>query len=469
MWEDPLGSVQAGIKDNYSGSTTRETMINQTLGIVESLNKQLMFVVNTNAGSNCGTGGGSLDFCFKNTNRERELAFQRYYLAGYLNFFRGSKTFLTYYTPTESGPQFNSEAFFRDWNTKIGQPLGTNQEVAPGVYRRIFQNAQVYWNNSTVDHRINFGGPVYTLDGEQVVNYTLKAKSGMIFTTSNPGPTPTPTPTPTPSPTATPDQTTCTPAGQSVLVNEQVTLATNRINNVSWDAAGATPSTGTGQTFTTKYSQPGNYEVIAVRQSDSSQVAVCKVSVKSPTPSASPSPSPTPNPSPSPSPSPSPTPSPTPSPSTLVIPVNEVSRLELTTAGYIGKFFSSKQNEFEFLISRGWTKLSTVFRGPAASVPGATMAIRFMQNDDANLTQTLTWAASEEDINNFLSRGFSQSQDADFYVYLTEQPGTVPVTRMKLNHQNKTFYTFSTSPEETENLISQGWEIQKEKIFFVYP
>ncbi len=206
MWEDPLGPIGASL-----GSSGRLTEINSMLDVVTSLNKYLMIVVNTNV--NC-SGSTSREYCYNQTNKIEQGNFHKYYLSAYLNLFRNNKTTLVYYFPLLTSPQFDSEAFFRDWNLKIGQPSTSMQEVSPGVYLRKFQNGWVYWNNSNGGYTVG-GAGLYNLNGTQAFQHSISAKSGAIYVTQAVltdwnQPPPSPSPSIIPSPSTIPSPLNCT-------------------------------------------------------------------------------------------------------------------------------------------------------------------------------------------------------------------------------------------------------------------
>ncbi len=196
MWEDPFGPFGADLV-----SSGRLSEINSMLDMVTSLNKYLMIVVNTNV--NCSNSSGQpVRFCYDQTNKSQQISYQKYYLSLFLNVFRNSKTSLIYYTPLLTSPQFDSEAFFRDWNLKIGQPVTNMQEVSPGVYLRKFQKAWVYWNNSNGGYTVA-GAGLYNLNGTQANQHFVPAKSGAIYVTqavltdwNQPPAVPSPSPSP---------------------------------------------------------------------------------------------------------------------------------------------------------------------------------------------------------------------------------------------------------------------------------
>jgi hypothetical protein len=194
MWEDPLGPIGASL-----GTSGRLGELNSMLDMVSGLNKYLFIVVNTNV--NC-SGSTSAGYCYNQTNKSQQTAYQKYYLAAFLNLFRNTKTALVYYYPILTSPQFDTEAFFRDWNLKIGQPTSGIQEVSPGVYLRKFQKAWVYWNNSNGGYSTS-GVGLYNLNGTLASQHSIPAKSGVIYVTQevlNEWNTPPISPSPSPSP-----------------------------------------------------------------------------------------------------------------------------------------------------------------------------------------------------------------------------------------------------------------------------
>ena len=177
MLEDPLERV------GYDPLENRPE-VNEVLSITASLNKYALIAVNTNINNNppCNTPGGPpLDRCFQATNRQKEISYSKYYLAAYLNLLKNNKTVMLYYTPLRTSPQFDSETFFKDWNLRIGQPTGERETVAPGIYRRRFQNAHVYWNPSDNNYPVPGSGELFSLDGKPMSGQVVAAKSGVMF------------------------------------------------------------------------------------------------------------------------------------------------------------------------------------------------------------------------------------------------------------------------------------------------
>ncbi len=139
---------------------------------------------------------------------------------------------------------------------------------------------------------------------------TVLAATPSPTPTRSPSPTPSPTPTrsPSPSPTRSPSPSPspspvadlslkCLPVNQSASVGANVSFSAVdastgvAVNTATWTATGGTPSTGTGATFTTRYSVPGTY-IVTPRNAAYAFTANCNVNI---TATPSPSPSPTPN------------------------------------------------------------------------------------------------------------------------------------------------------------------------------
>lgn len=199
--ERSLGSINSDFK-NYRDMTIPPNFSFSTYDYITAirdetirLNKYLFFVVNS------GVQPPEAEATYQTTTQERERRLARYYLAAFLNFFRGNKNILLYYPPTSavSSPYFTAEAYFTDWDLKIGQPTGDTVEVSSGVWKRSFTNAHVYWNSSDAAYMVDFGqNIVQTADGEEISRYVLPARSGMLFLGRNTLPNNTTTPTSSP-------------------------------------------------------------------------------------------------------------------------------------------------------------------------------------------------------------------------------------------------------------------------------
>lgn len=177
MLEDPIGRLDTDF-------ASRSKAIAPVFDKAAELDKYVIVVVNTNI--NCQKPGDLS--CFNEYlpggllgGRQKEL--NEYYLAGYLNLMRNKKTVFMYYTPTSNGPQFNSEAFFKNWDLRIGDPTEPSTEISPGVFLRKFQNAYVFFNNSTKDYQLSGGVDLFSGDGQEITNAVIPAKSGRIFMT----------------------------------------------------------------------------------------------------------------------------------------------------------------------------------------------------------------------------------------------------------------------------------------------
>ncbi len=168
-----------------------------------------------------------------------------------------------------------------------------------------------------------------------------------------------------------------------------------------------------------------------------------------------------------------PTPAPTSTPSINVqtVSIKKLVPSNPKTPPYPVFFFTGKQNEIDYLTARGWTDSGIVFKAPAAGSSGVSMASRMIKNDGANQSQITTWAADPQDISALKSQGFTEYPDSDFFAYLSQVPGSVPVTRLKFTSSgyNQTFYTFSLSVVETDVLSSQGWTVDKNNVFYIFP
>jgi hypothetical protein len=177
MLEDPIGPVGIDF-------ASRAASIAPVLDRAAALDKYILVVVNTNI--NC-TDPGAIN-CFNEylpgaKLGQLQVPFSEYYLAAYLNLIRNQKTVLVYYSPTPLGPQFISSAFFRNWDLKIGSPVGAMSEVSPGVFLRKFENAFVYFNNSGSSFQPQGVDNLFAADGKEITSVIIPAKSGKVFVT----------------------------------------------------------------------------------------------------------------------------------------------------------------------------------------------------------------------------------------------------------------------------------------------
>jgi hypothetical protein len=169
--EDPLGPLSLDLAK--SGALARFL---DMVASAERLNKYLIMFVNTNVnGTNVQT-----------TNATQEQRFARYYFAAHLIFTSGRKSLMAYYTPTQLGPQFRSDVFFRDWNLHVGHPVEAFQVPANGIYRRRYDKADIYLNNSARAYEIALDKPRFTPDGERISHYELAPKSGILLFSEQP-------------------------------------------------------------------------------------------------------------------------------------------------------------------------------------------------------------------------------------------------------------------------------------------
>ena len=119
------------------------------------------------------------------TTSAREHRLARYYLSAFYIFKTGKMLFY-HNPPATTARQYAAEAFFTDWNIKVGLPTRAYSKVRgrPGVYRRSYTNSIIYLNNSSTPYRIVVP-PTSPFkldpDGKVVKSYLLPAKSGYIL------------------------------------------------------------------------------------------------------------------------------------------------------------------------------------------------------------------------------------------------------------------------------------------------
>jgi hypothetical protein len=116
LWEDPMG------QQLYSVTETQISMDRLAARIADAKaqNKFLGVIVNTNIGNQSSFG---------NTNLQQQQAYASYYFAGYLSVMDGPKNLMLYYTPIPGVDQFNSAAWFRDFDADVGLPTGPDRRL----------------------------------------------------------------------------------------------------------------------------------------------------------------------------------------------------------------------------------------------------------------------------------------------------------------------------------------------------
>ena len=155
-------------------------------------------------------------------------------------------------------------------------------------------------------------------------------------------------------------------------------------------------------------------------------------------------------------------------PPTTVTPANKIPVTVLESAQgnppQPTRFYTSKQNEINYLTQKGYVNKGVISRSPAVSESGAVMAKRFTKGDGKGRI-SYTWAADQADIASLRARGFTESADSDFYVFLTQKPGTIAINRY-LSATNAT----NGLPYFTLSSISvPGATLDKANVFFLYP
>jgi hypothetical protein len=157
----------------FTSSSWEYQSLMDILNTAQTLDKYLIFVINT---VHYGT--------FAQSSIAVHQQAIRYNLAFYLMFFRGEKTPLLYYTPMKINDVFSTVTYFADWDLRIGPPAAPAAEVHPRVWKRQFTKAEVWWNNSDSAYQVTLPAGMLTAEGEPVSSYTLPARSGMIFVTT---------------------------------------------------------------------------------------------------------------------------------------------------------------------------------------------------------------------------------------------------------------------------------------------
>ena len=146
-----------------------------------------------------------------------------------------------------------------------------------------------------------------------------------------------------------------------------------------------------------------------------------------------------------------------------------VTRLSKPITGNIADYFyTSKENEIRFLISRGYTKQPALFSGPSSKEAGAVMAKRLRKVAGYGNLVEITWAADPADIARLKAQDFTEFAETDFYVFLTQKPGTVPINRIKVTYGSgiiRSNYNFIKAGQA----IPRDWTLDKANAFYAYP
>lgn len=176
IWEDPLGGAR-DIPVNPPSEVDRKfTRFRQVQEYATSRDGYIGLATNTNI-QNQST--------FGSTNADEQHLFAKYYVAAYLTQFRGEKSLMLYYTPSEIGEQFRSAASFNDWNVDVGAPTGppaTRDPSGEGRYQRNFTRARVFLNGGNSPWQVTLTDRLYTsVEGQAVTGATIAPRSGVIF------------------------------------------------------------------------------------------------------------------------------------------------------------------------------------------------------------------------------------------------------------------------------------------------
>jgi hypothetical protein len=170
FWEDPFRGVTVA-DSSAEGSLERYKRLR------DYTTPRGKYLLTTN---NTFEGGPSR---FATTNAAQEKALARYYLASFLVAMSGPLTVNYHYFPTSVGEQFISNAYFKEWDLRVGNPLGADTKPAATVYQREFQNARVVANLSSSPFTVSLADSTYTnADGTPVgASAVVPAKSGAVF------------------------------------------------------------------------------------------------------------------------------------------------------------------------------------------------------------------------------------------------------------------------------------------------
>lgn len=165
-------------EDPFNGRPDPDSVdkINNLMDIVDDFGKKSIMIVT----------GSANRTTYNTSNKELEKAAQRYFFAAYLMTLRSSNHMYLYYYPTSINSQFNSEAFFREWDLNLGPALSEAKKLDNGIWLRNFERASVYWNPTKNDYQIKGGKALFNIDnGKDLNGQIVPANSGAIFVTPN--------------------------------------------------------------------------------------------------------------------------------------------------------------------------------------------------------------------------------------------------------------------------------------------
>jgi hypothetical protein len=146
------------------------------MDFVDSVGKKAIYIV---SGAHNGTN-------FASTNPSEEILAHRYFLAAYMLTMRNGNNMFEYHHPTSIFYQYNSQAFFKEWDLNLGGATSGIESVGNGVFVRKFEKGYVYWNPTNSNYTIQGGRDLYNIDNGQDINgQVVPAKSGAFFVTSS--------------------------------------------------------------------------------------------------------------------------------------------------------------------------------------------------------------------------------------------------------------------------------------------
>jgi hypothetical protein len=170
FWEDPFRGITAPV---FSAEASIERY-KQLRDYATARGRYILHTDNTFEGAQS---------TFATTNAAEQKALARYYLASFLAVESGPLTVAFHYYPTSVGPQFASNAYFKEWDLRVGNPRGADTKPAEGVYQREFQNGRVVANLSSAPFTVDLADSTYTdADGVPLgTSAVVPAKSGGFF------------------------------------------------------------------------------------------------------------------------------------------------------------------------------------------------------------------------------------------------------------------------------------------------
>ena len=237
--------------------------VTNLMNIVDSFGKKSILVVS-------GAGNGTQ---FATTNANQEKYVQRYFYTAYLMTLRSPNHMYLYYHPSSIFYQYNSEAYFKEWDIKLGAATSGPENLGNGVFLRKFEHGYVYWNPTYNSYTIPDGNGLFNIDnGQEIRGQDVPGLSGRIFVTKGlldeyDTPPAFSTPIPTTTPTVAPTQS---PTTQTFTLHTPVSycLGTNSMISLRWNTAANNPRTGVNSGYLIYLNDQYKYNALHLLQLD---------------------------------------------------------------------------------------------------------------------------------------------------------------------------------------------------------